>query len=265
MVLMADLMSGVEREIVVSGLRRGAIGVSLLVVGLAGCTDSPGHSPTARTTTVPVEQAVGRIDLDGTTYIPLHWRDPDGGLGADDPETAQALLAARRYLALTKTWYHHPHPEELLPLLPAIASGTLLSAEQSSLKSEILRPEQLPDAPSPERLAPLWLWVQQVQQDSPTRVRVEVCVDDYWYEASFDNDERPRREFHGNINTVWVEQVPDHGSRHWKATDYVYDGARLPDDPTPDPALRERCDAWTRGHTELPARVPQDLFTTRTS
>ena len=253
---------------------RGLLGVRIcacllvsvtILTAVAACTDGSGEPPDATRSSGPAaDELASRIDLEGTALVPLHWRDPGGGV--TDPEVARALLAARRYLALVNTWWWHPHPRDLIPLLPTVAYGNLLNADESSLRGEIERQVEARPSNLPERLAPLWLWVQQVRQETPTRVRVEVCVDDYWYEANFMTYTKPRNQFRGNMNTVWVEQVPDHGTRYWKVIHNYYDGNRPPatDETPPDPALRERCDAWTRGHTELPAKVPQDLFITRT-
>jgi hypothetical protein len=211
---------------------------------LAGCTGStptpppatsPSTSPTPSPTpsTVAQENALAsRIPLNGTDLVPFHWRLPTVKT-ADTP----AVLAARRATVFSDVAYSTPSP--------AHWTGAQLAVEDLEATDDLYR--HLAEATSRSwknrEAGPVWIWIMNIQRDSPDRVSIYQCRDLGWI-GTAGNPVTKKWRVSGAIDYLVVSKLshyPD-GSR-WKVTEYDITGG-----PDEDRYLKQ-CRAWAATHS----------------
>jgi len=227
-----------------TGARFPAAALVIPVTGvlLAGCSQGSGPAPTAPPSLTPSptastatqeEALASRIPLDGDRLRPLHWRLPENV----PTDRADALLAARRWIALNQYVFSTARPKLWATTLAAVEKFT-----PDQFESER---KDLIDLTWEERSSgPIWIWIMDVTEKNTDTVTVTACIDDAWA-AQVDKQDDERSYGGVGVDVATVSRLGEHpDGQRWKLTRYeIY----------PDPEIRAkkngRCEAWAATHT----------------
>lgn len=214
---------------------RGAAAAGICAVLMVGCTGAWPGSPVARSPSptgwgpdLSAEEAFTRIPLAGTDQVPLHWEVPD----FDTEDVAEAVLAARRFQALSVYRYSQPAPDAEAYLYQWVATDRMIGVRFPDGPPD-------PDRPNPgQSRGPAWLRVLDTEQVGAAQVRVTICQDLGWLGEVDGSVDLPRHDRARHRHYAVVEQRPVDGSPHWLVNQVWAEWELV------GAALRHECEEW---------------------